>query len=136
MNRRGEQASAGARGGARLNFLLVATIIAALFYVGGQFVPAKYHAWALEQSMRDTLDTAVATEKPPAWVENQLRQNFEDQGIPEDADVEVARDGNRMKASVRYTLPISLLVTEYEYDIDVSVRSVRVYKRDMSGAGG
>lgn len=137
MNRRGEHAGAGERGGARLNFLLVAAVIAALFYVGGQFVPAKYHAWALEQSMRDTLDTAVATEKPTAWVENQLRQNFEEQGIPEDADVVVARDGNRMKANVRYTLPISLLVTEYEYDFDVSVRSVRVYKqRDVGGAGG
>jgi hypothetical protein len=76
--------------------------------------------------MQDTVETAVSSGKPPAWVELQLRQNFEDHSVPEDASVEVARDGNRLKASVRYTLPISLLVAEYEYDFDVSVRSVRV----------
>ena len=74
--------------------------------------------------MQDTLNTAVSNGKPPAWVENQLRQNFEDHGVPEDAAVEVARDGKRMRASVRYTLPISLLVMEYEQDFDVTVRSV------------
>ena len=130
MNLPGELPPAGARaserGGARLNFLLVLLVIAALVYIGGQYGPAKYHAWALERFMQDTLNTAVSTGKPPAWVENQLRQNFEDQGIPEDAEVEVARDGKRMKASVRYTLPISLLVTEYDYDFDLTVRSVRV----------
>lgn len=124
MNRPGEHApAAGERGGARLNLLLALAVIAALVYVGGQFAPAKYHAWTLERFMQDTLNTAVADGKPPAWVELQLRRNFEDQGIPEDAEVEVARDGRRMKASVRYTLPISLLVTEYDYDFDVTVRS-------------
>jgi hypothetical protein len=130
MNRSGRlrpaAARGGERGGARLNFLLVMAVIAALVYVGSQFVPAAYHAWAFERVMQDTVETAAASGKPTAWVELQLRQNFEEHDVPEDATVEVARDGNRMKASVRYTLPISLLVTEYEYDFDVSVRSVRI----------
>ena len=124
-------ARAGERGGARLNFLLVLAVIAALVYVGGQFLPAKYREWALERFMQDTLNTAVSTGKPPAWVELQLRQSFEDQGIPEDAAVEVARDGRRMKASVRYTLPISLLVTEYDYDFDVTARSMATTDRGV-----
>ena len=130
MRRSGElpavTARAGERGGARLKFLLVLAGIAALVYVGSQYVPARYHAWQLERFMQDTVEDAVATGKSPMWVEQQFRQNFEDHRIPEDASVEVARDGRRMTASVRYTLPISLLVTEYEYDFDVSVRSVRV----------
>ena len=128
MNVSGQLPPTGARprerGGARLNLLLILAVIAALVYVGVQYVPAKYHAWAFEQFMEETVNRAVATGKPPAWVEHQLRQNFEDHQVPEDASVEVARDGKRLKASVRYTLPISLLVTEYEYDFDMTVRSV------------
>lgn len=119
-------ARASERGGARLKFLLVMAVIAALVYVGAQFVPARYRAWQFERFMQDTVEDAVATGKTPAWVEQQFRQNFEEHDLPEDASVEIGRDGRRMTASVRYTLPISLLVTEYEYDFDVSVRSVRV----------
>ena len=119
-------ARASERGGARVKFLLVMAVIAALVYVGGQYVPARYHAWQFERYMQDTVEDAVATGKTPAWVEQQFRENFEEHSVPEDASVEIARDGRRMKASVRYTLPISLVVTEYEYDFDVSVRSVRV----------
>lgn len=130
MRRSGELTAAAARacerGGARLNFLLVMSVIGALLYVGAQFVPARYHAWELERFMQDTVETAVSTNKTPAWVEQQLRQNFDEHDVPEDATVEVAREGKRMKASVSYTLPISLLVTEYEYDFDVTVLSVRV----------
>jgi hypothetical protein len=119
-------ARAGERGGARLKFLLVMAAIGALVLVGAQYVPAKYHAWQFERVMQDTVETAVSTNKTPAWAEQQLRQNLGANDIPEDAAVEVARDGKRMKASVRYTMPISLLVTEYEYDFDVKVTSVRV----------
>lgn len=130
MNRPGELKHAAARtcerGGARLNFLLVMGVIVALIYVGAQYVPAAYHAWAFERFMQDTLDTAVSTGKTTAWVEQQLRHNFEDHRVPEDAAVEVKQDRGRMSASVRYTLPISLLVTEYEYDFDVSARSVAI----------
>ncbi|HEY9285991.1 MAG TPA: hypothetical protein VIP46_21250 [Pyrinomonadaceae bacterium] len=119
-------ARARERGGSRLNFLLVMAVIAALVYVGGQYVPARYRAWRFERFMQETVEDAVASGKTPTWVEQQFRQNFEEHGLPEDATVEVGRDGRRMKASVRYATPISLLVTEYEYDFDVSVRSVRV----------
>jgi hypothetical protein len=92
--------------------------------VGSQFVPAQYHAWVFKRFMQDTVEAAVATRRPPAWVEQQLRQNFEDNAIPEDASVEVARDGKHLRAGVRYAQTISLLVTEYEYEHDVTVRSV------------
>jgi hypothetical protein len=123
MNLTGELPRACERGGARLTLLLALAVLAALVYVGGQFGPAKYHAWEFERFVQDTVNTAVSTGKPPAWVEQQLRQSFEEHGVPEDAAIEVAREGKRMKASVRYTVPISLLVTEYEYDFDVTVRS-------------
>lgn len=114
---------ASERGGARLNFVLVLAGIAALAYVGWQYVPAKYHALAFERSVQSTLDTAVASDRTPAWVEQQLRLSLEEHGVPEDATVEVKRDGKRLKASVSYTQPISLLVTEYEHEFDLTVQS-------------
>ena len=114
------------RGGARLNFLLVMAVIAALVYVGAQYVPAAYRARAFGRFMQDTVDTAAAMNKPPEWVERQLRENLDEYSLPDDAAVRAARDGRRMAASVRYTRPISLLVTEYEYDFDVTARSVAV----------
>jgi hypothetical protein len=114
---------ASERGGARLNFVLVMAVIAALAYVGWQFVPAQYHAVAFRRFEEETLNTAVETGKSPAWIEQQLRENFEEHGVPEDATVKVSRDGKRLEASVRYTRPISLLVTEYNYEFDVTAHS-------------
>ena len=128
MNGSGEfvpaPARARERGGARLNFLLVMAGIAALVYVGAQYVPAAYRAWGFKRFMKDTVDQAATMNKPPEWVERRLRENFDEYVVPEDATVRVARDGKHMAASVRYTHPISLLVTEYEYDFDVNARSV------------
>lgn len=114
---------ASERGGARLNFLLVMAVIAALAYVGWQYVPAKYNAVAFERFTQITLDRAVAGEKTPAWAEQQLRDSFEEHGVPEDATVEVARDGKRLKASVNYTQPISLLFADYDHEFDITVHS-------------
>jgi hypothetical protein len=126
MRRTGELSAARPRerGGARLNFLLVMVGVALLAFVGWQYVPARYGAWAFEQVMQETVETAMATGKTPAWAEQQLRQNFEAYRVPEDATVEVAREGRRLRATVRYTLPLSLLVTEYDYEVDMTVRSV------------
>ena len=124
MNESGEPRRGGERGGARLNFLLVLAVIAALIYVGVQFVPAAYRAWAFERFVQDAVNNAAVTNKPIAWVEQQLRKGFKEHDVPEDATLKVAREGGRITATVRYTRPISLLVTEYEYTFDATARSV------------
>ena len=124
MNEPRERANARERGGARLNFLLVLACIAALGYVGTQYLPLAYRAWAFETFMQDTVNNAASMNKPPQWVEQQLRQAFDDHSVPEDATVKAARDGKRITATVQYTQPISLLVTEYEYTFDKTARSV------------
>ncbi|HLL76920.1 MAG TPA: hypothetical protein VK421_16820 [Pyrinomonadaceae bacterium] len=128
MNESGERrpaaARAGERGGARLKFLLVMAAIAALVYVGAQFVPAAYRAWAFERFVQDAVNNAAVANKPNAWVEQQLRKGFKEHGVPEDATLKVAREGGHITATVRYTRPISLLVTEYEYTFDTNARSV------------
>jgi len=112
------------RGGARLNFLLVMVVIAAVIYVGAQYVPAAYRAWAFKQFVQDIVNDAALTNKPNDWVEQQLRRGFEEHDVPEDATVKVVREGRHITAIVQYTQPISLLVTEYDYAFDTTARSV------------
>lgn len=117
---------AGERGSARLKFLLVLALIGAALYVGSQYVPLAYNARAFESFMQDTVDNAAATDKNPAWVEQQLRRGFEDYGVPDDAAVTVGVNDTRMEASVQYSQTLSLVFTEYDYDFDRTVRSSSV----------
>jgi hypothetical protein len=114
------------RGGARLNFAIVLVVIAALVFVGVQYVPAAYRARAFEAYMQDRVNEAALTDKNAAWVEQQLRKGFEDHGVPEDAAVKASVSGTRMEATVTYTESISLLVTDYDYNFDRTVRSATV----------
>ena len=117
---------AGERGNARLKFLLVLALIGAALFVGSQYVPLAYNARAFESFMQDTVDNAAATDKNPAWVEQQLRRGFEDYGVPDDAAVTVGVNDTRMEASVQYSQTLSLVFTEYDYDFDRTVRSSSV----------
>lgn len=111
------------RGGARLKFLVVLAVIVAAVFVGAQYVPRAYRAWAFESFMQDTVNNAALTDKNPAWVEDQLRKGFEQHGVPEDAAVTSAVNNGRMEATVQFSDTISLLVTDYEYEFDKTVRS-------------
>lgn len=119
----GGAARRGERGGARAKFLLVLAVIAAVLFVGAQYVPQAYRAWAFESFMQDTVNNAALTDKNPAWVEEQLRKGFEDHGVPEDAAVKAGVAGSRMEANVQFPESISLLFTDYEYEFDKTVRS-------------
>jgi hypothetical protein len=114
---------AGERGGAGLNFLLVMCVLAALAYAGFQLAPSFYYGSAFGTLMQDTVDTAAVTDKPPAWVEQQLRAALPDHGIPPQAAVTATVRDGRMEARVQYQQPIPLVVTQYDYKFDRTVRS-------------
>ncbi len=115
--------SAAERGSARLKFLLVLALIGAALFVGVQYVPVAYNARVFESFMQDTVNTAAATDKNSAWVEQQLRRGFEDYGVPDDAAVSVGVNNTRLEAAVQYSHTLSLVFTEYDYDFDRTVRS-------------
>jgi hypothetical protein len=122
--------SRGERGGARLNFMIVIAIIAALGYLGFQGFPVVYQAHNFETFMQDTVDTAAITDKKPEWVEQQLKTALPDYNVPPEAVIRSTISRGRMEAHVQFTRTIPLIVTQYKYDFDKIVRSA------TSAAGG
>lgn len=119
----GSVSSGAQRGGARLNFLIVVVVIAALGYVGYHAVPVLYHARTYETFMQDTVNNAAMTDKNPAWIEKQLRDALDDYGLPPDATVKSGVRDGRLEAEVSFTRTIPLIVTSYQYTFDKTVRS-------------
>ena len=115
--------SRGERGGARLNFLIVLAIVAVLGYLGYQAFPVLYQSRNFEAFMQDTVDTAAITDKKPAWVEQQLRTALPDYNVPPEAVVKSTISGGRIEAQVQFTRTIGMILTEYKYDFDKTVRS-------------
>jgi hypothetical protein len=111
------------RGGARANFLIVMAILIVGGYCAYQFVPVYYHASLLQTFMQDTVNKAAVTNKPPAWVEQQLRASADYYGLPPDALIESTTRSDRLEAHVMYVIPLPLVVTTYQYKFDYTVKS-------------
>jgi hypothetical protein len=115
--------SRGERGGARLNFLIVMAIIATLGYLGYQAFPVLYQSRNFETFMQDTVNTAAITDKKPAWVEQQLKTALPDYDVPPEAVVTSTFSRGHIEAQVQFTRTIPMIVTQYKYDFDKTVRS-------------
>jgi hypothetical protein len=113
----------GERGGSRLNFLIVMTIIVVLGYVGFQTFPVFYRAKTFEGFMQDTVNNAAVTDKNPAWVDQQLKKSLADYDVPPDAVVKTIVHDGKLEAQVQFTQTIPLVVTEYHYTFNKTVRS-------------
>ncbi|MFN2482745.1 MAG: hypothetical protein ABR554_14915, partial [Pyrinomonadaceae bacterium] len=109
--------------GARLNFLIVMVIIATLGYLGFQAFPVFYLSHNFKTVMQDTVDMAAATDRKPAWVEQQLKTAMPDYKVPPEAVVKSTINQGRVEAQVQFTHTINLIVTDYKYDFNETVRS-------------
>ena len=112
-----------ARGGARLNLLITVALIGALGYAGYQYVPVAYNASLLKSDMQDLVNNAAVSDKGKGWVEQQLRAALAEYGAPPDARVSVVSRDKRLEARVVYTRTVPLVVTDYQYHFDHTVRS-------------
>ena len=120
---RGGERGRRVRGGARLNFLIIVAVLIIVGYAAYQFVPVYYRASMLQTFMQDTVNKAALINKPPAWIEQQLRTSADYYGLPPDALVEATMRSDRLEAHVMYVIPIPLFVTTYQYKFDYTVKS-------------
>ena len=111
------------RGGARLKFLIVLAIIAAVAYAGYQFIPVAYQAYQLKDLMQHDVDTAVALGKPPSWIQEQLVKSSPEYGIPADAVITPQQQDNRVEVRVQFTKPIEFPGFVYNYEFDHTAKS-------------
>jgi hypothetical protein len=111
------------RGGARLKFVVVVAIIAAVAYAGYQFIPVAYQAYQIKDLMQHDVDTAVALGHPASWIKDQLVKSSVEYGIPADAIITPTQQDNRMEVRVQYTQPIQFPGFVYNYEFDHATKS-------------
>jgi len=111
------------RGGTRLKFLVVVTMIAAVAYAGYQFIPVAYQAYQIRDLMQHDVDTAVLLGRPTEWIKEQLVKSSPEYGIPADAVIMPTQQENRMEVRVQYTQPIEFPGFVYNYEFDHTAKS-------------
>jgi hypothetical protein len=115
------------RGASRLKFILVIAIIAAIGYIGYQYIPVAYQASRFKLSMQDTVDKAAALGQSNEWLRNQLRADANEYNVPPDAEITIERSAEgRVQARVRYTRPIALPGYTYQYNFDHTAKSTEL----------
>lgn len=111
------------RGGARLKFLIVVTILASLAYAGYQFIPVLYRDYQIKDMMQNDVDTAIALGKPGSWIKDQLVKSSPEYGIPPNAVITPQQLDNRMEVRVQFTLPIEFPGFVYDHEFDYTAKS-------------
>lgn len=118
-----QQTRASERGGARLKFLIVVAIIAAVAYAGFQFIPVAYQSYQIKDLMQHDVNTAVALGKPGSWIKDQLVKNSPEYGIPANAVITPQQQDNRLEVRVQFTQPIEFPGFTYNYEFDHTAKS-------------
>ena len=111
------------RGSGRVQFFIVLTIIIATAYAGYLYVPVAYHAHEYKGLMQQYTDLSGAQGQPLVWIQNQLRKDAPDYGVPQDAIITpVQRDG-QVVVRVQFVKPIEFPGYTYNYEFDETVKS-------------
>ena len=114
----------GERGGARLNFILVAVAIALAGYSAYNYAPVAYDAFLFKDFMQETVNKAAY---PPGqtndWVTQQLRAAAKDYDLPPDMSVNVQKEEGHITARVQWSRPVQLPGYTYDYRFDHTARS-------------
>jgi hypothetical protein len=115
---------AGERGGSRLNFIIILAVLALAAYSAYNYAPVSYHAYLFKDSMQDMVNKAAYPPGQSAeWVTQQLRQSAKELDLPENAYINVQKDGGQIVARVQWTRPVKLPGYTYQYTFDHTVRS-------------
>ena len=115
------------RGAARLKFILIIAVIAAVVYVGFQYVPVAYQASRYKVAMQDAVDKATMVGQSNEALKTQLRTDGNAYSVPPDAEITVERgtDG-RVQARVKYIRPVVLPGYTYSYNFDYTAKSTEM----------
>ena len=111
------------RGSARLKFLIVVVILAAVGYAGYLYVPIAYQAYRFKDLMQHDADVAAANGYQPTWVNDQLKKSLAEYSIPSDAVITSVQKDNRIEVRVQYSRLVPFPGYPYVYEFDDTVKS-------------
>ena len=119
-----EFARSGERGGSRLKFLIVVSILAAVACTGYFYVPVAYNAYLYKDLMQTKVDAAAALGYAPVWVSDQLTKSAPEYGVPPEAIIDPTVENERVKVRVQFSKLIEFPGYTYVYQFDHTVQSV------------
>jgi hypothetical protein len=118
----------GERGAARFKFIIVIALVAAVAYIGYQYVPVAYQASRFKLAMQDDVDKSSTLGQSNEWLRNQLRADANEFSVPPNAEMTIERTADgRVQARVQYTRPIVLPGYTYSYNFDHTVKSTELF---------
>lgn len=117
----------GERGGTRLKFLIVISLLAAVAYSGYNYVPVAFQAYQFKDYMQATVDKAAAMGQPADWVVTQLKASGAQYNVPPNAEIKAQMNNGRMEARVRFSQPVALPFYTYLYTFDNTARSTDLF---------
>ena len=121
---RGRHHRAGELGGSRLNFIVVALIIALIGYATYNYAPVAYNAYLYKDFMQETVNKAAYPPgQPNEWVTMQLRAAAKEYNLPENTLINVQKEDGRLTVRVQWSRPVKLPGFIYDYQFDHTVRS-------------
>src|SRR3954468_9273242 len=95
---------AGEIGGSRVNFLIIAVIIALAAYSAYNYAPVAYDAFLFKDYLQETVNRAASPAGQPAeWVPQQLRSSSKGYALPSDACINVQKEEGQIVARVQWT---------------------------------
>jgi hypothetical protein len=115
------------RGGSRINFLIVAVIIAGAVYVGYYYIPVALHAYQFKDQMQQDVERAAALGQSNEILAKQIKSHGEDFGVPSNAVVTVAQADGRLTATVKFTKPLPLPGPLAQYEFDYTAKSSSLF---------
>jgi hypothetical protein len=114
-------------GAGRLKLILVIALIAAVGYIGYQYVPVAYQASRFKVAMQDNVDKASSLGQSNEWLRSQLRADANEHNVPPDAEITVERSGDgRVQARVQYQRAVVLPGYTYSYKFDYTAKSTQL----------
>lgn len=114
----------GERGSARLKFIIVLLVLAAIGYVAFQYIPVAYQASRYKTRMQDVVTEAAAAGKGTEWVKSQLEASAADNGVPKEAKIVPSVQNGQVTVTVQFSRPVNLLPGYiYTYNFDHTAKS-------------
>ena len=115
---------AGEMGASRLNLIIILAVLALGAYSAYNYAPVSYHAFLFKDFMQDTVNKAAySSGQSNEWVTQQFRKAAKEYDLPEDAYINVQKEGGQIVARVQWTRPVKLPGYTYQYTFDHTVRS-------------
>jgi hypothetical protein len=96
------------RGEGRLKFLITLAIIAGVVYIGMQFLPVYLHYIQMQDSTKEIVRQAALQNLSDNDVHARLVQKAVEYRLPDDAKIDIKRNGKKVVAQIAYTQIIEL----------------------------